>query len=144
MLKTHAFQLRCDINSKHFISEMTHISEGNTLNIESDKIMSVNTNENDENVFSSTSNYGTSGESIKPDNNENIGQKKHGVHPKKPLKRCPSTPYLEDKLRRKLKFYFMGPHEKIIARRKCPWKLLLQIAKVVLVTVQVSTLYNNM
>jgi hypothetical protein len=38
----------------------------------------------------------------------------------------------------------MGPHEKIIARRKCPWKLLLQIAKVVLVTVQVSTLYNNM
>ena len=116
--------------------EMTHISEGNTLNIESDEIMSVNTNENDENVFSSTSNYGTSGESIKPDNNENIGQKKHGVHPKKPLKRCPSTPYLEDKLRRKLKFYFMGPHEKIIARRKCPWKLLLQIAKVVLVTVQ--------
>jgi hypothetical protein len=143
MLKTHAFQLRCDIKSKHFISEMTHISEGNILNIGSDEIMSVNTNENDENVFSSTSNYGTSGESIRPDNNENIGQRKHGVHPKKPLKRSPSTPYLEDKLRRKLKFYFMGPHEKIIARRKCPWKLLLQITKVVLVTVQVSTLYTT-
>lgn len=119
--------------------EMTHISESNTLNIVTDEILSVNVNErqeNDENVFSSTSNYGTSGEGTRPDNNENIGQRKHGVHPNKPLKRCPSTPYLEDKLRRKLKFYFMGPHEKIIARKRCPWKLFLQIAKVVLVTVQ--------
>ncbi|KAK3091912.1 hypothetical protein FSP39_023650 [Pinctada imbricata] len=59
--------------------------------------------------------------------------------PKKPLlKRNSSyyTPYMEDRLRRKLKFHFMGPHEKYKARKKCPWKLLLQIFKVIFVTIQ--------
>ncbi|KAL4235836.1 Mucolipin-2 [Mactra antiquata] len=46
------------------------------------------------------------------------------------------TPYMEDQLLRKLKFFFMGPHEKIKARGKCPWKLLIQIVKVILVTIQ--------
>jgi hypothetical protein len=47
------------------------------------------------------------------------------------------TPYMEDRLCRKLKFFFMGPHEKIKAKRKCPWKLLIQIFKILLVTIQV-------
>ena len=47
------------------------------------------------------------------------------------------TPYLEDKLRRKLKFFFMGPHEKVKAKGKCPWKLLIQVFKIIIVTVQV-------
>ncbi|XP_052279218.1 mucolipin-3-like isoform X3 [Dreissena polymorpha] len=46
------------------------------------------------------------------------------------------TPYMEEKLLRRLKFFFMGPHEKVTARRKCPWKLIVQILKIVLVTVQ--------
>ncbi|XP_022318033.2 mucolipin-3-like [Crassostrea virginica] len=76
---------------------------------------------------------------ILPDNTDNTaGQTADRPSPKKPLNRVASfyTPYMEDRLRRKLKFYFMGPHEKIIAKRKCPWKLLLQIFKVVIVTVQ--------
>lgn len=60
-------------------------------------------------------------------------------NPKQGLKRVKSfyTPYMEDKLCRKLKFFFMGPHEKIKAKRKCPWKLLIQIMKIILVTAQV-------
>ncbi|KAL3868784.1 hypothetical protein ACJMK2_041545 [Sinanodonta woodiana] len=55
-----------------------------------------------------------------------------------PLKRVASiyTPYMEDRLRRRLKFFFMGPDEKYRARRKCPWKLLIQIVKIILITVQ--------
>lgn len=58
--------------------------------------------------------------------------------PRAPLNREKSfyTPYMEDRLCRKLKFFFMGPHEKIKAKRKCPWKLLIQIMKIVLVTAQ--------
>ncbi|XP_062591240.1 mucolipin-3-like [Saccostrea cucullata] len=66
------------------------------------------------------------------------GQTTEGPTPKKTLKRVASfyTPYMEDRLRRKLKFHFMGPHEKFKAKRKCPWKLVLQIFKVFLVTAQ--------
>ncbi|XP_061180891.1 mucolipin-3-like [Saccostrea echinata] len=66
------------------------------------------------------------------------GQTTEGPTPKKSLKRVASfyTPYMEDRLRRKLKFHFMGPHEKFKAKRKCPWKLVLQIFKVFLVTAQ--------
>ena len=77
---------------------------------------------------------------ILPDDIDNTaGQTTETPNPKKPMKRMASfyTPYMEDRLRRKLKFYFMGPHEKFKAKRKCPWKLLLQIFKVFLVTAQV-------
>lgn len=77
---------------------------------------------------------------ILPDDIDNTaGQTTETPNPKKPMKRVASfyTPYMEDRLRRKLKFYFMGPHEKFKAKRKCPWKLLLQIFKVFLVTAQV-------
>lgn len=96
------------------------------------------TPDNDENPVNSEKPENIENQSINspPENNENIGRSRHGPNPSKPLKRSPSTPYLEDKLRRKLKFFFMGPHEKIVARKKCPWKLTLQILKVVIVTAQ--------
>lgn len=39
-------------------------------------------------------------------------------------------------LRRRLKYFFMNPCQKFLAKRKVPWKLMLQLVKVVLVTVQ--------
>merc|ERR1740131_513389 len=42
----------------------------------------------------------------------------------------------EEKMKRKLKFFFMNPADKYIATRKIPWKLLLQILKVFIVTTQ--------
>ncbi|CAH1774879.1 unnamed protein product [Owenia fusiformis] len=47
-----------------------------------------------------------------------------------------ATPYLEDKMRRKLKFYFMNPCEKWQARKRFPWKLLMQVIKLIAVTLQ--------
>ncbi|XP_071536411.1 mucolipin-3-like isoform X3 [Panulirus ornatus] len=41
-----------------------------------------------------------------------------------------------DRMRRRLKFFFMNPMEKWHARRRFPWKLLLQIFKIVVVTAQ--------
>jgi len=43
-----------------------------------------------------------------------------------------------DRLRRRLKYFFMNPCQKFRAKRKIPWKLILQLVKVVLVTVQVD------
>jgi hypothetical protein len=43
----------------------------------------------------------------------------------------------EECLREDLKFYFMNPCEKYRARRQIPWKLGLQILKIVMVTMQV-------
>ncbi|KAF4793095.1 hypothetical protein TURU_114851 [Turdus rufiventris] len=43
---------------------------------------------------------------------------------------------LEDQLRRKLKFFFMNPCEKFWARGRKPWKLGIQLLKIVMVTVQ--------
>ncbi|EAW73220.1 mucolipin 2, isoform CRA_b [Homo sapiens] len=42
----------------------------------------------------------------------------------------------EECLREDLKFYFMSPCEKYRARRQIPWKLGLQILKIVMVTTQ--------
>ncbi|TWW73757.1 mucolipin-3 isoform X1 [Takifugu flavidus] len=39
-------------------------------------------------------------------------------------------------LRRRLKYYFMNPCEKYQARRRKPWKLMLQILKIALITAQ--------
>ena len=44
---------------------------------------------------------------------------------------------LEDRMRRKLKFFFMNPWQKWKAKKKFPFKMILQIIKVVLVTIQV-------
>ncbi|XP_018010429.1 mucolipin-3 isoform X2 [Hyalella azteca] len=58
---------------------------------------------------------------------------------------CPTTSqeqYLQDrehqagKMRRQLKFFFMNPVEKWHARHRFPWKLLLQVFKIIVVTIQ--------
>lgn len=41
-------------------------------------------------------------------------------------------------LRRKIKFFFMNPCEKYHARGRKPWKLLLQIIKIAIITIQVN------
>lgn len=43
----------------------------------------------------------------------------------------------EKALKEDLKFYFMNPCEKYRARRQIPWKLALQILKILMVTTQV-------
>ena len=49
-----------------------------------------------------------------------------------------------EKLRRKLKYFFMNPCDKFRVKRRFPWKLLAQIVKIVLVTIQVlSSVYTN-
>ncbi|XP_020793774.2 mucolipin-3 [Boleophthalmus pectinirostris] len=42
----------------------------------------------------------------------------------------------QQNLRRKIKYYFMNPCEKFYARGRKPWKLLLQLIKIVIITVQ--------
>ena len=39
----------------------------------------------------------------------------------------------EERLRRRLAFFFMDPVRKFIARRQTPWKLLIQFLKIILV-----------
>ena len=43
----------------------------------------------------------------------------------------------EERMRRKLRFFFMNPIEKWQARRKFPYKFFVQVVKIILVTVQV-------
>ncbi|XP_029474240.1 mucolipin-3 [Rhinatrema bivittatum] len=43
---------------------------------------------------------------------------------------------MEDQLRRQVKFFFMNPCEKFRARGRKPWKLILQILKIAMVTIQ--------
>lgn len=45
----------------------------------------------------------------------------------------------EETLRRKIKYFFMNPCEKYYARGRKPWKLILQIVKIAIITVQVVT-----
>lgn len=42
-----------------------------------------------------------------------------------------------DGLRRRIKYYFMNPCEKYHARGRKPWKLLLQLVKIFIITMQV-------
>uniref|UniRef100_A0A8D2AGP2 Mucolipin TRP cation channel 3 n=1 Tax=Sciurus vulgaris TaxID=55149 RepID=A0A8D2AGP2_SCIVU len=49
---------------------------------------------------------------------------------------------LEDQMRRKLKFFFMNPCEKFWARGRKPWKLVIQILKIAMVTIQYLQLRN--
>ena len=40
-------------------------------------------------------------------------------------------------MRRKLRYYFMNPWEKYKAKKRIPWKLVFQIVKIIMITVQV-------
>jgi mucolipin len=44
---------------------------------------------------------------------------------------------LEERMRRKLRFFFMNPVEKWQAKRRFPYKFIVQVIKIVLVTAQV-------
>jgi hypothetical protein len=43
----------------------------------------------------------------------------------------------EEKMRRRLRFFFMNPIEKWQAKRRFPYKFFVQVVKIILVTVQV-------
>lgn len=47
-----------------------------------------------------------------------------------------TTTYQEDRLRRKLQFFFMNPIEKWQARHKFPFKFVIQLIKIIVVTIQ--------
>lgn len=88
-----------------------------------------------------TANEGATGQEAQCSYNIQGQGQQSGQGQRPPLERKKSTqfvytPHQEEKLCRKLKFFFMGPHEKIKAKRRCPWKLLIQIVKIVLVTAQ--------
>ncbi|CAK9830778.1 Mcoln3 [Anthophora retusa] len=53
------------------------------------------------------------------------------------------TLFTEEKMRRKLKFFFMNPIEKWQAKRRLPYKFAVQVIKIVLVTVQLCLFAHN-
>ncbi|XP_017883967.1 mucolipin-3-like [Ceratina calcarata] len=65
--------------------------------------------------------------------NENIGSNHHRLRDQ-PVSNMDS--YLEERMRRKLKFFFMNPIEKWQAKRRFPYKFFVQVIKIVLVTIQ--------
>ena len=50
--------------------------------------------------------------------------------------RTPVTIHMVDRFRRKLRFYFMSPIDKWRAKRRLPFKLVIQVVKIILVTLQ--------
>lgn len=48
-----------------------------------------------------------------------------------------------ERLRRKIKYYFMNPCEKYHARGRKPWKLILQIIKIAIITIQVHGILKH-
>lgn len=50
---------------------------------------------------------------------------------------APETPPEEEDLRRRLKYFFMSPCDKFRAKGRKPFKLMLQVVKILVVTVQV-------
>lgn len=44
-------------------------------------------------------------------------------------------------LRRRIKYFFMNPCEKYCARGRKPWKLVLQLIKIAIVTAQVNSFF---
>ncbi|XP_076178711.1 mucolipin-3 [Ptiloglossa arizonensis] len=56
---------------------------------------------------------------------------------------CNMTSFAEEKMRRKLKFFFMNPIEKWQAKRRLPYKFAVQVIKIVLVTVQLCLFAHN-
>lgn len=50
---------------------------------------------------------------------------------------APPAPLEEEDLRRRLKYFFMSPCDKFRAKGRKPFKLMLQVVKILVVTVQV-------
>jgi hypothetical protein len=53
-----------------------------------------------------------------------------------PTASSPMSTYHEDRMRRKLQFFFMNPIEKWQAKRRFPYKFVVQVIKIILVTMQ--------
>lgn len=56
---------------------------------------------------------------------------------------CKTTMFTEEKMRRKLKFFFMNPIEKWQAKRRFPYKFIVQVIKILLVTIQLCLFAHN-
>ncbi|XP_076244510.1 mucolipin-3 [Calliopsis andreniformis] len=56
---------------------------------------------------------------------------------------CNMTNFAEDKMRRKLKFFFMNPIEKWQAKHRFPYKFIVQVVKIILVTIQLCIFAHN-
>lgn len=54
-----------------------------------------------------------------------------------PMERIQTTVCPREVMKTKIRYHFMNPLQKFRARRRKPWKLVLQIVKIVLVTLQV-------
>lgn len=48
-----------------------------------------------------------------------------------------TSPCLREVMKTKIKYHYMNPFQKFRARRRKPWKLVVQIVKIVLITFQV-------
>ncbi|XP_059623034.1 mucolipin-3-like [Phlebotomus argentipes] len=59
-----------------------------------------------------------------------------GGHIERPVGSTPMASYNEERMRRKLQFFFMNPIEKWQARRRFPYKFFVQVVKILLVTIQ--------
>nr|XP_003706369.1 PREDICTED: mucolipin-3-like [Megachile rotundata]XP_012147919.1 PREDICTED: mucolipin-3-like [Megachile rotundata] len=74
--------------------------------------------------------------------NENISPSHHqSTLTDQPI--CDMTLFAEEKMRRKLKFFFMNPIEKWQAKRRFPYKFTVQVVKIVLVTIQLCLFAHN-
>lgn len=56
---------------------------------------------------------------------------------------CPIVTFTEEKMRRKLRFFFMNPIEKWQAKRRFPYKFVIQLIKIFLVTAQLCLFAHN-
>lgn len=68
------------------------------------------------------------------DNDDNLLGREERPSISSPI--SPMSSYAEERMRRRLKFFFMNPIEKWHAKRRFPYKFFIQIVKIVLVTMQ--------
>ncbi|KAF9410333.1 hypothetical protein HW555_010550 [Spodoptera exigua] len=72
----------------------------------------------------------------------NLVNHHQGNSPQRPTSFSELT-QMEEKMRRKLQFFFMNPIEKWKAKRKFPYKFVVQVIKIVLVTFQLCLFAHN-
>lgn len=56
---------------------------------------------------------------------------------------CHTSTRMENKMRRRLRFFFMNPIEKWQAKGRFPYKLMVQVIKIFLVTLQLCLFAHN-
>lgn len=59
-----------------------------------------------------------------------------------PMQSIQTTPCPREVIKTKIRYHFMNPFQKFRARRRKPWKLVVQIVKIALVTLQVRIKYS--